>query len=329
MTEIPDQSPLGSGFAASSTAAEVLAGVDLRGRTALVTGGYAGIGLEIVRALVGAGASVLAPARRPADAAAALADVTGPAGRGAVEVGAMDLADPDEVASYAASVRASGRTLDLVIGNAGIMGTPETRTGRGWELQLATNHLGHFSLVNRVWPSLVDGARVVSVSSSGHYYSPMRWDDPWFESGYEKWLAYGQSKTANVLFALALDARGRDRGIRAYSLHPGAILTNLGKHLTADDVSALMEPDAAGRVAIPEFKTPEQGAATAAWAATSPLLEDRGGCYLVDCEVAPWADDDEAGGNDSGGVKRYALDPVDAERLWAWSAGLTGVDAFG
>jgi NAD(P)-dependent dehydrogenase (short-subunit alcohol dehydrogenase family) len=319
----PDQTPLGSGFGATSTAADVIGATDLSGRTALVTGGYAGIGLEIVRALVGAGASVLAPARRPAEAAAALAGIA------RVEVAVMDLADQAQVASYAADVLTSGRKLDLVIDNAGIMALPETRTDEGWELQLATNHLGHFGLVNRLWPAISDGARVVSVSSSGHYYSPMRWDDPWFENGYDKWLAYGQSKTANVLFALALDARGRERGIQANSLHPGAILTNLGKHLTADDVAELMEPDVDGHVAIPEFKTPEQGAATAVWAATSPLLVGHGGAYLVDCDVAPWASDEEEGGSDALGVKRYALDPDEAERLWEWSAALTGVDAFG
>ncbi len=318
----PDQTPLGSPFGATSTAAQVVAGIDLAGRTALVTGGYAGIGLEVVRALVGAGAAVLAPARRPEEAARALA------GLPRVEVGRLDLADQREVASYADAVVASGRRLDLVIGNAGIMALPETRTDAGWELQLATNHLGHFALVNRLWPVIAEGARVISVSSSGHYYSPMRWDDPWLETDYDKWLAYGQSKTANILFALALDARARDRGVQAHSLHPGAILTNLGKHLTDDDIAALMQPDAEGNVAIPTFKTPEQGAATAAWAATSPLLTGRGGTYLVDCDVAPWAPDDEEAGSDSDGVKRYALDPDDAERLWAWSAALTGVDAF-
>ena len=323
----PDQQPLGSGFGATSTAAEVLEGLDLGGRTALVTGGYAGIGLEIVRALVGAGVRVLAPARRPDEARRALGDLVGQ-GAG-VAVAEMDLADQDQVASYAADVVASGERLDLVIDNAGIMALPETRTSRGWELQLATNHLGHFALVNRLWPAVAEGARVVSVSSSGHYYSPMRWDDPWLESDYDKWLAYGQSKTANVLFAVGLDARGRERGVQANSVHPGAILTNLGKHLTEDDVAALMAPDADGNIAIPEFKTPEQGAATAVWAATSPLLTDHGGAYLVDCDVAPWAGDEEGGGSDSRGVKRYAVDPDEAERLWAWSAEVTGVDAFG
>ncbi len=177
-----------------------------------------------------------------------------------------------------------------------------------------------------MWSSLADGARVVSVSSAGHYYSGMRWDDPWFDTGYDKWLAYGQSKSANALFAVGLDARGEGRGIEAFSVHPGAILTNLGKHLDADDIALLMEPDADGNVTIPEFKTPEAGASTATWAATSPMLTGRGGSYLVDCDVAPWADDAAPGGDDANGVKRWAVDREDAERLWAWSADLTGVD---
>ncbi len=310
-----------------STASDVLDGVDLVGRTALVTGGYAGIGVEITRALHAAGATVLVPARRLEAATASLA------GLERVVVGAMDLADLDSVASYASGVIADGVRLDVVIDNAGIMALPETRTPAGWELQLATNHLGHFALVNRLWPVIADGARVVSVSSSGHQYSTMRWDDPWFTTGYDKWLAYGQSKTANSLFAVGLDRRGGEhpdgKSVQAFSLHPGAILTNLGQHLTELDVALLMEPDEHGHVAIPDFKTPQQGAATACWAATSPLLDGRGGEYLEDCDVAPWAADDLAPGQEGGGVRRWALDPADAERLWTWSAELTGVDAFG
>ncbi|CAN5483943.1 SDR family NAD(P)-dependent oxidoreductase [soil metagenome] len=318
----PEQAPLGSGYGAHSTATDVLVGHDLTGRTALVTGGYAGIGLEITRALVGAGATVLAPARRPAKAATVLGDLPG------IEVGALDLGDQATIATYADGLLAGGRPIDLVIDNAGIMALPETRTPEGWELQLATNHLGHFALVNRLWSLLSPGARVASVSSSGHQHSRMRWDDPWFETGYDKWLAYGQSKTANILFALALDARARAQGGAAYSVHPGAILTTLGKHLTDADVAALLEPDETGHVAIPDFKTPQQGAATAVWAATSPLLADHGGAFLEDCDVASWAPADLPAGREGGGVMRYALDADEAERLWSWSAGLTGVDAF-
>ncbi|MGA8256376.1 MAG: SDR family NAD(P)-dependent oxidoreductase, partial [Nocardioides sp.] len=257
--------------------------------------------------------------RRPGKAAEALAGLPG------VEIGELDLSDQASVAAYVTAVSEQGRTIDLLIGNAGIMALPETRTPQGWEMQLATNHLGHYALAVGLWSSLADGGRVVSVSSAGHHYSGMRWSDPWFEQGYDKWLAYGQSKSANALFAVGLTGRGADRGIEAFSVHPGAILTNLGKHLDDADIAALMEPDADGNVTIPEFKTAEAGAATATWAATSSALAGRGGSYLVDCDVAPWAPDDAPGGEDAGGVKRWAVDPEDAERLWAWSAELTGV----
>lgn len=326
--EMPHQIPLDSGRGPDTTAAEVLHGVDLSGRTALVTGGYSGIGLELVRALAAAGAEVLIPARRPQDASRALSGVAG------VQVSEMDLADQTQVRAYAADVVASGRRINLLINNAGIMACPERRTSEGWESQFATNHLGHFTLANHLWPGLADDARVISVSSSGHHYSPIRWEDPWFDTGYDKWLAYGQSKTANILFALGLvrraDSHRDGRGITAYSLHPGAILTNLGRHLDDADVAALLEPDEHGVVRIPEFKSPEAGAATAAWAATSPLLDGHGGSFLADCDVAPWAEEPAAArpDGDAIGVRRYALDPVAADRLWDWSAELTGVDAF-
>jgi len=309
-----DQQPRGSGFGAQTTATEVLAGVDLSGRTALVTGGYSGVGLEIVRALHTAGARVLAPARRPERAAERLHDLE------RVQVGALDLADQGSVTAYAGGVSTQ---LDIVILNAGIMACPETRTEEGWELQLATNHLGHFALVARLWRRIADGARVVSVSSLGHHYTGMRWDDPWFETGYSKWQAYGQSKTANVLFAVELDRRGRERGIRAFSVHPGAIITPLGRHLTEADLAEVLVDDEHGDPIVPEFKSPEAGAATAVWAATSRQLDGLGGLWLEDCEVGPWASDD---GRSGVGVKRYAKDPAEAERLWAWSVEQTGVD---
>ncbi|WP_028644718.1 oxidoreductase [Nocardioides sp. URHA0020] len=299
------------------TAAEVLVGIDLSGRTALVTGGYSGIGVEVVRALAGAGAQVLAPARRPDKAERVLAGIAG------VEVGALDLADQASVAAYADSV--AGRRLDLVINNAGIMACPETRVGDGWELQLATNHLGHYALVNRLWPAIGEGARVVSVSSTGHHLSDIRWDDPWFAEGYDKWLAYGQSKTANVLFAVHLDELAQQHGVRAFSLHPGAILTPLGRHLQAEDLDAVMTLDDDGNPVLPDFRSPEQGAATAVWAATSSELDGRGGDYLEDCAVADVVPD---GPQTTSGVRAYALDRDAAARLWTWSADATGVDAF-
>ena len=315
-----------TGFANHPTADEVLAGVDLSGRTAVVTGGYSGIGPATVGALSKAGARVLAPARRPDEARTVLRDVAN------VEVGEMDLSDQASVAAYAEALLADGTHVDIVVNNAGIMATPETRTPEGWELQFATNHLGHYALVNRLWPLLAGnsrgGARVVSVSSGGHQFSDIRWDDPWFETGYDKWNAYGQSKTANALFAVHLDALGRPHGVRAWSLHPGAILTPLGRHLQAEDLSTVMVEDEHGELVLPEFKTPEQGAATSVWAATSPEVEAFGGRYLEDVALAPSFSEGDVRPSDAVGVKDYAQDPVSAARLWAWSAELTGVDAF-
>ncbi|CAM3593876.1 SDR family NAD(P)-dependent oxidoreductase [Nocardioides marinus] len=306
------QRPVGSPFGATSTAEEVLSGVDLSGARALVTGGYAGIGLALVRALAQAGAEVLAPARRPQVAREALADVPG------ATVAALDLSEQQSVATLA---EALDGPLDLLVLNAGVMACPETRTPEGWELQLATNHLGHFSLVNRLLPHLVPGGRVVSVSSLGHHHGGMHWEDPMFEQDYAKWRAYGQSKSANALLAVHL----AESGVAAYSLHPGAILTDLGKHLTEADLDDVLLTDADGNLVVPSFKTPEQGAATAAFAATSDLLTDRAGAYLEDCEVAPLVDGEGLGDH---GVRRWAVDPAEAARLWAWSAELTGVDAL-
>jgi NAD(P)-dependent dehydrogenase (short-subunit alcohol dehydrogenase family) len=314
------------------TADEVLAGVDLSGRTAVVTGGYSGIGPATVGALSRAGARVLVPARRPGEAREVLRDV---ANAHLISVGEMDLSDQASVAAYAESVlallTAEGAHVDIVINSAGIMATPETRTPEGWELQLATNHLGHFALVNRLWPLLAGnpgGARVVSVSSGGHQFSDIRWDDPWFETGYDKWHAYGQSKTANALFAIHLDAVGRAHGVRAWSLHPGAILTPLGRHLQAEDLATVMVEDENGELVLPTFKTPEQGAATSVWAATSPDVLAFGGRYLEDVALAPSFSEGDVRPSDAVGVKDYAQDPVSAARLWGWSAELTGLDAL-
>jgi NAD(P)-dependent dehydrogenase (short-subunit alcohol dehydrogenase family) len=205
------------------------------------------------------------------------------------------------------------------------MACPETRVGPGWEAQFAVNHLGHFALVNRLWPVLqMGGARVVSVSSGGHHDAGIRWDDIQFTNGYDKWLAYGQSKTANALFALHLDALGRDAGVRAFSVHPGKILTDLVRHLTISEMAGNGWVDEHGNLIDPTFKTPEQGAATQVWAATSPQLVGMGGVYCEDCEVAGPA----PATGEMVGVRAWAADPEQAARLWALSAELTGVDAF-
>ncbi|MFF7047466.1 SDR family NAD(P)-dependent oxidoreductase [Streptomyces griseorubiginosus] len=314
------QHKIGSGFGAHSTADDVLAGVDLSGKLAIVTGGYSGLGLETTKALVKAGARVVVPARRPDTAKEALAGLDG------VEQDVLDLGDLDSVRAFAERFLASGRTVDLVIDNAGIMACPETRVGPGWEAQFATNHLGHFALVNRLWPAIEPGgARVVSVSSRAHHFSGMRWDDVHWRTGYDKWQAYGQAKTANVLFAVHLDKLGAERGVRAFSLHPGGILTPLQRHLPKAEMVERGWIDEQGNALNPSgFKSPEQGAATQVWAATSPQLDGMGGVYLEDCDIAEPAVD----GDQSGGVRAWATDPEQAARLWTLSAELTGVNAF-
>ncbi|WP_338425122.1 SDR family NAD(P)-dependent oxidoreductase [Sphingopyxis kveilinensis] len=309
------QRPLGSGFGARTTATDVLAGIDLSGRRAIVTGGHSGLGLETTRALAKAGAEVIVGARN-VDAAQAATQ-----GLPDVMVSALDLADLASVAIFAKHVLAYDRHIDILIHNAGIMACPETRVGPGWEAQFATNHLGPFALTMRLWPLLEGGARIVSVSSAGHHNSPIRWDDVQFAHGYDKWLAYGQSKTANALFAVHLDRLGRDRGVRAFSLHPGKIFTPLQRHLTEAEMKAEGWLDENGNPADPTFKTPEQGAATQVWAATSPQLEGLGGLYCEDCDVAIRAEQAE---EPFVGVRRYATDPGEAERLWRLSQELTG-----
>ncbi|RSM49062.1 oxidoreductase [Amycolatopsis balhimycina DSM 5908] len=310
------QHKIGSGFGHRTTATEVLHGIDLTGRLALVTGGYSGLGAETTRALAAAGAHVIVPARRPAEARAALA--------GTAEVAALDLADLGSVRRFAGRFLASGRGLDIVIGNAGIMACPETRVGPGWEAQFAVNHLGHHALVNLLWPAVRPGARIVTVSSAGHQLSGIRWADPHFERGYDRWLAYAQAKTANALFAVHLDTLGRAAGVRAFSVHPGAILTPLQRHLTHAEMAGRGWVGEDGRPADPTFKTPAQGAATQVWAATSAQLADLGGLYCEDCDVAEPTESSEM----VSGVRGHAVDPGEAARLWALSARLTGVDAF-
>ncbi|MFI5703060.1 SDR family NAD(P)-dependent oxidoreductase [Streptomyces xanthochromogenes] len=324
------QHSTGSGFVARSTTADVLAGTDLTGKLAVVTGGYSGIGLETTRALAEAGAHVVVPSRRLDVARAAVADIAD------AEVDTLDLADLDSVRAFADRFLASGRTIDVLINSAGVMACPETRVGPGWEAQFATNHLGHYALVNRLWPALADGgARVVAVSSRGHQLSAIRWDDPHFRLGYEKWQAYGQAKTANVLFAVHLDRLGRDAGVRAFAVHPGEINTPLVRHVTDEERVAAGWVDAEGNWSL-DFKTPEQGAATQVWAATSPQLAGLGGVYCEDCDIAEPAAAGANGVTDgeldaealTAGVRPHATDPEQAARLWALSAELTGVDVF-
>jgi NAD(P)-dependent dehydrogenase (short-subunit alcohol dehydrogenase family) len=314
------QRTLSSGFGAASTANDVLTGIDLTCRTALVTGGYSGLGLETTRALARAGAHVIVPARRPAAAQEELGDLPN------TDVHELDLADMKSVRAFSTRFLESGRALDILIANAAIMACPETRVGPGWEAQFAVNHLGHYALVNLLWPAIAEGgARVVAASSGAHHITDIRWDDIHFRTGYDKWEAYGQAKTANVLFAVGLDARGRRSGVRAFATHPGSILTPLQRHLSRREMADAGWIDDDGNCLDPSFKTPEQGAATQVWAATSPTLADLGGVYCEDCEIAPIVD-----GSDTtpGGVRPYAIDDAAADRLWAASAEMTGCDAF-
>lgn len=314
------QLPIHSGFGATTTAAEVLTGRNLSGTTAIVTGGHSGLGLETTCALANAGAQVVVGAR---DVDAARARINGIPN---AEVEQLDLSDHTSVRDFAQRFLARNRHIDILIGSAGIMACPETRVGpAAWEAQFATNHLGHYALVNMLWPALKGGARVVAVSSAGHHQSAIRWDDVQFTKGYDKWLAYGQSKTANALFAVHLDRLGQSEGVRAFSLHPGKIFTPLQRHLTQDEMIAAGWLDTNGNPADPSFKTAQQGAATQVWAATSPQLSGMGGLYCEDCEIA---EVDESEPPSFVGVRAYATDPGQAERLWALSAQLTEIDIF-
>jgi NAD(P)-dependent dehydrogenase (short-subunit alcohol dehydrogenase family) len=308
------QAPIHSGYGEQTTAREALGGRDLTGAFALVTGGHAGIGLETTRALTEAGATVMVGARVLEPARAALA------GLARVEVDRLDLLDPASIDAFATGFVALGRPLHMLVNNAGIMAPPLARDARGFESQLATNHIGHFQLTARLWPALraANGARVVSLSSRGHSRAGIDFDDPQFERRpYDKWIAYGQSKTANALFALALDVRGEPHRVRAFAVHPGAVRTELVRSLPAEELQALR-----ARLVGSIYKTTEQGAATSVWCATSSQLDGMGGVYCEDVDIAtPVAAD----ATQLSGVRPWAMDADAAERLWGLSEGWAGV----
>lgn len=312
------QQPLASPFGYRSTAAEVIEGIDLAGQTALVTGGYSGLGTETVRALAGAGAHVIVGARRP-DAAAS--DLAGVAGR--LTILQLDLSDPASIDAFAAEVAGIADRLELLINNAAIMACPKALDSRGYESQFATNHLGHFQLTARLWPLLKAGqARVVAVSSVGHQRGGPDLADINFEKReYDKWTAYGQAKSANALFALELDRLGQASGVRAFSLHPGGIKTPLQRHLTMEEQVAMGWFDAEGNLSE-VFKTPEQGAATSIWCAVSPLLDGLGGVYCEDCNVAALMGPDTPRFT---GAAPHIRDAALASALWTKSLEMTGV----
>lgn len=311
--QMTPQSPIQSGFGSKTTAREVLEGIDLSGKIAIVTGGHSGIGLVTTRALTEAGATVVVGARSPQKAREAVAGIP------RVEVEQLDLMDPDSIDAFAQCFLASGRPLHMLINNAGIMAPPLTRDARGYESQFSANHVGHFQLTLRFFPALKQAghARVVSLSSMGMCFGGVNFDDPNFEHHeYDKWKAYGQSKSATALFAVGLDKRGYKYGIRAFSVQPGGVNTNLSRFLRDEE---------RGRG---EYKTPEQGAATSVWCAASPLLEGKGGVYCLDCDIAEITPDfslQDWRGQQLAGVLPWAVDPDMAERLWTMSEEMTGV----
>ncbi|MDB4942841.1 MAG: Short-chain dehydrogenase/reductase [Labilithrix sp.] len=316
------QHPIGSGFTAASTADDVLAGINLRGKNAIVTGGHAGLGLAMTRALAKAGASVTVAARDVTRATGAVAGIEG------VQVGQLDLADPASIDAFVAGWLASERPLHILIDNAAAVPSKTVaRDARGYELQFATSHLGHFQLTVGLVPALraANGARVVVVSSGAHRFGEIRWDDPNFIHGYDSRKAYAQAKKANVLFAVELDRRYSSDRIRAYSAHPGVVVgTGLNSSAGPDALRAMGLVDEAGNAIIDPArgkKTPAQGASTIVFAATSPLLANIGGVYLTDNDVS--ALDDSARPLTADSVPTAAtsssVDPHAAQRLWELS----------
>ncbi len=324
------QKPIHSGFGATSTVQDVIKGIDLTGKTVIVTGGYAGIGLETVKAFVTAGAKVTIPARDIHKAAGNLKGVNN------VTIEEMDLMDPGSINTFAKKFLAANDTLHILVNNAGIMWVPLQRDKRGYESQLSTNHLGHFQLTALLWPALKKArdARVINVSSYGHQMAPFNFDDPNFTNrGYETLQGYGQSKTANNLFTVELDHRGQAVGVRAFSVHPGSVIgTDLGRvapmalfqQMGTHDENGNIFPEVAAKL-----KNIAQGAATSVWCATSPRLNGIGGVYCENAEVAELDEGNiEHNYNDPlslRGVKPYSVDAENAKKLWVLSEEMTDV----
>ncbi|KAA5531774.1 SDR family NAD(P)-dependent oxidoreductase [Paenimyroides baculatum] len=316
------QNPIKSGFNSKSTTEEVIKGIDLSGKIVIVTGGNTGIGLETVKTLSNAGAKIVVPARDIEKAKRNLARIAN------VQFEEMDLANPDSIDAFAEKFLASGSPLHLLINNAGIMWVPLRRDNRGFESQLAVNYLAHFQLTARLWTALkkANGARVVNVSSGGHQFSDFNFEDPNFvHREYETLLGYGQSKTAVNLFSLEFDTRAKQHNVRSYALCPGAVgETELSREAPLDLFQKLGYVDSEGNL-LPEvqasLKTIPQGAATTVWCATSPLLNDLGGVYCENVDVALLSPDNKL----IGGVKSYSLDEHNAQRLWNLSEEMTGI----
>lgn len=324
------QKPVRSGFNATSTVHDVIKGIDLTGKTIIVTGGYAGIGLETVKTFVSVGAKVIVPARDINKAVNNLKGVSN------VTIEEMDLMNPDSINAFADKFLAANDTLDILVNNAGIMWVPLQYNKLGYESQLATNHLGHFQLTAKLWAALkkAGNARVINVSSFGHQMAPFNFDDPNFISrDYETLQGYGQSKTANNLFAVELDHRAKAFGVRAFSIHPGSVdATDLGRvapmalfqQMGTHDENGNIKPEVAAKL-----KTIAQGAATSVWCATSPQLNGIGGVYCEDSDVAVLDDGTIEHNYDKPsslyGVKPYSVDAENAKKLWKLTEEMTGI----
>ena len=316
-------------FGATSTTDDVLSGVNLKGKRILVTGVSAGLGVQTARSLVAHGAQVVGAARDLNKATAATEQVRtdAAASGGSFELIELDLANLKSVRARADALLAKGQPFDVVIANAGVMATPFGHTAEGFETQFGTNHLGHFVLINRIGSLIRDGGRLINLSSSGHRYSNVDLDDPNFErTPYEPFVAYGRSKTANILFAVAFDKRHRDRGLRAAAVHPGGIRTELGRYAEPGRIEKVIEEinrQLAGQGPF-QWKSVPQGAATSVWAAVVAPAEEIGGQYCENCHVGHIVPDDAPITAVSEGVRGYALDPHNAEALWKKSEELVG-----
>lgn len=311
---------LNDAFDATTTTDDVMRGVSLAGQTALVTGASSGLGVETSRALAAAGAHVVMSARDAQKLDKARAEVLAQVPQAALDTLLMDLADTDSVRAAAGQALQDYPIIHLLINNAGVMACPLMRTAQGFELQFGTNHLGHFLFTCLLAPALLAGApaRIVNLSSAGHKFADVNFDDPNYrQRDYEKWQAYGESKTANALFTVGIDKRLKDSGVRAYAVHPGVIMTELSRHMDHADFETLSSRTPAGQELV--FKSVEQGAATSVWAATAVELAEQGAIYLENCQIAQPAVQE---GNS--GVESYALDAAAAEQLWALSEQLVG-----
>jgi NAD(P)-dependent dehydrogenase (short-subunit alcohol dehydrogenase family) len=299
-------------FGPETTADEVLEGFDLTGKRVLITGASGGLGAETARAMAAKGAELIVTARN-VDKMHGVVKAMKTAIGAQLAVEALELGSFASIRAFAERFLAKYDRLDILINNAGVMACPQSKTEDGIELQFGSNHLGHFLMTNLIARTLAKGARVVALSSAAHVISPVVFDDIQFEKrAYDKWQAYGQSKTANALFAVGLNARLKGRGVEAFSVHPGAIMTDLGRHHGEEDLARARKVLESGKLSL---KTVAAGAATSVYAATAPELASKGGAYLADCTISPISADH---GNFAV-VRPYALDPAAADRLWAVS----------